>query len=115
MRRCRGIVSKALLMSIAIIMVLGAGLSWFKPSRIVCVMSVRRVFVECWGLKPCCAGESGMCAEMLFRTSLSSIFAGVQSSAIGLYEAGSVWGFVRFQNRDNFGKFPGVGYAIVDE
>ena len=47
MRRCRGIVSKALLMSIAIIMVLGAGLAEFRPSRIVCVMSVRRVFVEC--------------------------------------------------------------------
>ena len=46
--------------------------------------------MECRGLKPCCEGESGMCAEMLFRTSLSSIFAGVQSNAMGLYEAGSV-------------------------
>ena len=43
------------------------------------------------------------CAEMLFRTSLSNIFAGVQSNAMGLYEAGSVGGLVRFQDWDNFG------------
>lgn len=35
-------------------------------------------------------GESGICGEMLFRTSLSSILEGLQSREIGLYEAGSV-------------------------
>ena len=32
--------------------------------------------VECKGLKPCCAGDSGMCDMILFRTILSSILGG---------------------------------------
>jgi len=47
-------------------------------------MFVSRVDVECWDLKPCCEGASGICADMLFRTSLSSILLGLQRSDIGL-------------------------------
>lgn len=96
MSRCRGIVSKALLMSMAATIVRVAGLFWLRPSSVVCVMFVRRVEVECWGLKPCCVGDSGMCAVMLLRTSLSSIFEGLLRSDIGLYEAGSVGGLFGF-------------------
>ena len=61
-----------------------------RPSSAVCESCVSSVVVECPDLKPCCEGESGMCGEMLSRTSLSSIFEGLQRSEMGLYEAGSV-------------------------
>ena len=60
MRMCRGTVSKALLMSMAASNVLCAGLDWLRPSSVVCVMFVRSEVVECWGLKPCWEGNSGM-------------------------------------------------------
>lgn len=88
--KCRGTVSKALLMSIVAISVREAGLAELRPSSVVCVMFVSSVDVECCGLKPCCEGDSVMCGVMLFRTSLSSIFDGLLRSDMGLYEAGSV-------------------------
>ena len=41
--------------------------------------------MECFVLKPCCVRENVMYGDMLLRTSLSSIFEGVQKSAIGLF------------------------------
>ncbi len=61
------------------------------------MMFVSSVDVECCALKPCCVGESGIYGEMLSRTSLSSIFEGLQSNEIGLYEAGSVGGLLGFR------------------
>ena len=58
--RCRGTVSKALLMSMVATRDLSAGLGEFRPSRIVCVRLVRRVLVECSALNPCCEGDRGM-------------------------------------------------------
>ena len=92
--RCRGTVSKALLMSIVAISVRYAGLAEFIPSSIVCVKLVRSVLVECLVLKPCWEAESGMYGLMTFRTSLSSILEGVQSNEMGLYDAGSVGGLL---------------------
>ena len=97
MSRCLGTVSKALLMSMAAMIVLSAGLFEFKPSSVVCVRWVRSVDVECWDLKPCCEGESEICGEMLLRTNLSSILEGVLSSEIGLYEVSSVGGLLGFR------------------
>ena len=71
-------------MSMAAISVLLAGLFVFKPSSVVCVRWVSSVDVECSDLKPCCAGESGICGVMLFRTNLSSTFEGLHRSEIGL-------------------------------
>ena len=48
------------------------------------------------GSEAMCVGDNGMCAVMLLRTSLSSIFEGLQRSDIGLYEAGSVGGLFGF-------------------
>ena len=84
MRMCLGIVSKALLISIAASSVLCAGLDWLRPSSVVCVMFVRSDVVECWGLKPCWEGDRGKCGVMLFSTSLSSILEGVQRRETGL-------------------------------
>ena len=84
MRMCRGTVSKALLMSMAASNVLCAVLYWLRPSSVVCVMFVSRDVVECWGLKPCCDGERGICGVMLFRTSRSSILDGEHSWDTGL-------------------------------
>ena len=60
MRLCRGMASNALLMSIVTRSVLSGGLGELMPSKTLCVRSVRRVFVECSGLKPCCEGARGM-------------------------------------------------------
>ena len=97
MSRCLGTLSKALLMSIVARSVLLAGLLAFRPSSVVCVRWVSSVDVEWRDLKPCCVLERGMCVFMLLRTNLSSIFEGVQSKLIGLYEVGSVEGFFGFR------------------
>ena len=60
MRLWRGMASNALLMSSVTRSVLCAGLTELMPSKTFCVRSVRRVFVECSGLKPCCVGARGM-------------------------------------------------------
>lgn len=73
MSKVRGIVSKALLMSIVAKSVRCAGFGVLRPSCIFCVMEVRSVVVECCGRKPCCEVERGMCGVMSERTSLSSI------------------------------------------
>ena len=83
-RRVRGTVSKALLMSIVARSVRCAGLGALRPSCIVCVREVRRVVVECCARKPCCVGERGMCGVMFARTSLSSILTGLHSREMGL-------------------------------
>ena len=90
MSRCLGTVSKALHMSIVARSVLLAGLLAFRPSSVVCVRWVCSVDVDWRDLKPCCVLERGMCVFVLLRTNLSSIFEGVQSKLIGLYEVGSV-------------------------
>ena len=90
MSRCLGTVSKALLMSIVARSVLLAALLAFRPSSVVCVRWVSSVDVEWRDLKPRCVLERGMCVFMLLRTNLSSIFEGVQSKLIGLYEVSSV-------------------------
>ena len=79
-------------MSIAAMIVRFAGLDWFRPSCMICVMWVRREDVECCALKPCCEGANGMSGVMSCRTSLSSILEGLLSSEIGLYEVRSVGG-----------------------
>ena len=70
MSRCRGAVSKALLISMAASSVLCAGFEWLRPLSVVCVRFVSRVDVECWDGKPCWAPDREMCGLMLFRTSL---------------------------------------------
>ena len=65
------------------------------------------------GSKAVLCGESGMCAEILFRTSLSSLFAGVQSSAIGLYEAGSVGGLSGFRMEIILTSFQVLGMLLL--
>lgn len=60
MRLCRGMASKALLISSVVRIVLCGGLVELTPSKIFCVRSVRSVFVECNGLKPCCDVARGM-------------------------------------------------------
>ena len=69
-RLCLGTASNALLMSSVTRTVL-SGLRLFIPSSVFWVSWVRRVLVECCGLKPCCVGASGMWGEVSVRTSLS--------------------------------------------
>ena len=90
MRLWRGMASKALLMSNVTRSVLCGGLAVFMPSKVLCVSSVSRVFVEWRGLKPCCEGARGMWGVMLFRMSRSRTLDGVQSRVMGRWEEGSV-------------------------
>lgn len=101
MRLWRGMASKALLMSSVARSVLCGGLVELMPSKIFCVRSARRVFVECNGLKPCWDEAKGMCGVINFRISLSVILEGVQSSVMGRCEEGSV------------GFLPGLGIVII--
>ena len=61
MSRCRGTVSKALLMSMAASQDLEAGFCELRPSSIECVRYVSRMDVEC------CEGDKLMCEVMLFE------------------------------------------------
>ena len=58
-------------MSIAMSAVLLCGALWLKPSSISCVICVGNVLVECFGLKQCWLGDSGMCGVIRFSMSRS--------------------------------------------
>ena len=81
--------------------VLCAGLAELMPSKTLCVRSVRRVFVECKGLKPCCDGARGMCGVTMCKMRRSVTLEGVQRSVMGLCEAG------------NLGSLPGLGIVMM--
>lgn len=83
-RLCRGMASNALLMSNVTSRVLCAGLIELMPSKILCVRSVRRVFVECRGLKPCCVGARGRCGVVSCRMRRSVTLEGVHKRVMGL-------------------------------
>ena len=90
MRLWRGMASKALLMSSVTRSVLCAGLAELMPSKTLCVRSVRRVFVECKGLKPCCDESRGMCGVVICNMRRSVTLEGVQRSVMGRCEDGSL-------------------------
>ena len=75
--------SKALAMSIVAMRVLSAGFLLLKPSKMSCVMLVRRVVVEWLARKPCCEASSGMCSLTLSNTRRSRSLESVQSSEMG--------------------------------
>ena len=95
-RLWRGMASKALLMSSVTRSVLCGGLAELMPSKTLCVRSVRRVFVECSGLKPCCDGSKGMCGLVSVSMSRSVILEGVQRSVMGRCEEGNVGSLLGF-------------------
>ena len=68
---CLGVALKCLLMSIAMSSVLLCGALWLKPSSVSCVICVNNVLVECFDLKPCWVGDSGMCGVIRFSMSRS--------------------------------------------
>ena len=82
--------SKALLMSNVTSIVLCAGLAELMPSITLCVRSVRRVFVECSGLKPCCVAANGVCGVVSWRIRRSATLEGVQSRVMGRCDEGFV-------------------------
>ena len=73
MSLCLGVASKALLMSIVMSSVLLCGFLWLKLSSIFCVICGGKVFVECFGLKPCWVGDSGIYCVIRFSMSRYSI------------------------------------------
>ena len=64
------LVSKALLISSATVIVRAAGAIWLNPFATVLFNVCSAVTVECCVLYPCCVGVFGMFAIMLGRTAL---------------------------------------------
>ena len=84
------IVSNALLMSSATVIVRSGGLFWLKPVAIVLFMLCSTVL-----LKPCCVA---MLFVMYGSSVFSSIFAITERSEMGLYDVLYVHVFVWFWN-----------------
>ena len=54
------------------------------------VSSASMVLVECFGLKPCWVGDSGICGVIRFSRSRSTTLKAVLSSVMGLSELTTV-------------------------
>ena len=76
---CRGMASKALLMSIV-----AKSVFELMPSKTCCVRLVSKVYVECNGRNPHCVGARGTSGWIMFSIRRSVILDGVQSSFMGL-------------------------------
>ena len=83
---CMFIVSKALLISSATVIVHAGGAIWLNPVAMVLFSVCSAVTVECCVLYPCCMGVFGMFAVMSGRRLFSSVFAITERRDIGLYE-----------------------------
>ena len=83
---CMFIVSKALLISSATVIVRTGGAIWLNPFATVLFSVCSAVTVDCCVLYPCCMGVFGMFAVMLGRRLFSSIFAITERRDMGLYE-----------------------------
>ena len=93
-----GAVSNILLKSIVVRSVMKAGFAALRPSRIVCVMCVKGMFVEGLGLTPGWAGRVG-CVVLFCRTNFTSIFRGWIEVILVTRRLISKW-LVGLQNED---------------
>ena len=80
------IVSTALLISSATVIVRAGGAIWLNPFATVLFTVCCAVTVECCVLYPCCVGVFGMFAVMYGRRVFSSVFAITKRRDKGLYE-----------------------------
>ena len=83
---CMFIVSKALLISCATVIVRAGGAIWLNPFATVLFTVCSAVTVECCVLYPCCVGVFGMFAVMQGRRLFSSVFSITMRRDMGLYE-----------------------------
>ena len=83
---CMFIVSKALLISSATVIVRAGGAIWLIPFATVLFTVCSAVTVECCVLLPCCVGLFGMLAVMKGRRLFSSVFGITERRDMGLYE-----------------------------
>ena len=80
------IVSKALLISSATVIVHAGGAIWLNPFATVLFGVCSAITVECCVLYPCCMGVFGMFVVMYERRLFSSVFAITERRDMGLYE-----------------------------
>ena len=83
---CMFIVSKALLILSATVIVRAGGAIWWNPFATVLFSVCSAVTVECCVLYLCCMGVFGMFDVMQGRRLFSSVFAITESRDMGLYE-----------------------------
>ena len=79
------IVSKALLISSATVIVRAWGAIWLNPFATVLFTVNNAVTVECCVLYPCCVGVFGMFAVMYGRRLFSRVFAIPEKRDMGMY------------------------------
>ena len=82
---CMFIVSKALLISSATVIVRAGGAIWFNPFATVLFTVCSDVTVEYCVLYPRCVGVFGMLAVMQGRRLFSSVFAITERMDMGLF------------------------------
>ena len=83
---CMFIVSKALLISSATVIVRVRGAIWLNPFATVLFSVCSAVSVGCCVLYPCCMGVFGMFAVMEGRMLFSSVFVITERRDMGMYE-----------------------------
>ena len=108
---CMFIVSKALLISSATVIVRAVGAIWLKPFATVLFTVCSAVTVECCVLYPCCVGVFGMFAVMQGRRIFSSVFVITERRDMGLYEV-PLSVFVGFWDGDYASQLPYVWYYV---
>ena len=83
---CMFIVSKALFILSATVIVHAGGPIWLNPFATMLFSVCSAITVECCVLYPCCMGVFGMFSVMYGRRLFSSVFAITDIRDMGLYE-----------------------------
>ena len=109
---CMFIVSKALLISSATVIVRAGGAIWLNPFATVLFSVCSAVTVECCVLYPCCMGVFGMFAVMYGRRLFSSVFAIIERRDMGLYEVPLFVSLLGFWDMDYVSQLPCVRYYV---
>ena len=83
---CMFVVSKALLISSATVIVRTGGAIWLNPFAMLLFSACSAVTVKCCVLYPCCICVFGILAVMFGRRLFSRVFAITERRDMGLYE-----------------------------
>ena len=106
---CMFIVSKALLISSATVIVRAGEAIWLNPFATVLFTVCSAVTVECCVLYPCCVDLFGMLAVMYVRRFFSSVFTITERRDMGLYEVPLSMSLL---DGDYVGQLPYVWYYV---
>ena len=110
---CMFIVSKALLISSAAVIVRAGRTIWLNPFATARFTVCSTVTVECCVLYPCCVGVFGMFAVMQGSKLFSSVFAITERRDMGLHEVPLSMGLLGFGMGHLLANFHMCGIMLV--